>query len=86
MEKVINKIYNNACKRLIEGYESETNEIIETKSQDKFNSLVERINREMIAAKEITSDFDADVYFETWYIISKALNDYLVTQMEINVN
>lgn len=85
MEKVINKIYNNACKRLIEDCESEMNEIIETKSQEKFDSLVKKVNREMISAKEITPA-DVEVYFDTWHIISRALNDALVMQMQINAN
>lgn len=85
MEKVINKIYNNACKRLIEDCESEMNEIIETKSQEKFDSLVKKVNREMIAAKEITPA-DVEVYFDTWHIIARALNDALVMQMQINAN
>lgn len=85
MQEVFDKIYNNGYRRLIENYELEANEIIDTKSQEKFNSLVKKVNREMIAAKEITPA-DVDVCFDTWTIIARALNDFLVVQMQINVN
>lgn len=79
-EEVFNKIYCKACERLNDEYDSEINEIIETKSMEKFNSLVKKINREMISAKEITPA-DVEVCFDTWSIIASALSDIITIKM-----